>query len=160
MFIAHLPAGYLLARAPVIRHLDATPLILAGAIIPDLDLLWFYFVDAAQAHHHTYLTHRPKLWLGILICGFVWRSNPKLTAFWLGGLLHMALDSMAGAINWGWPFASLPVTMIEVPATHDWWVLSFLTHPSFMIEIAICCAAALVFWRAPRKVQAACTSPK
>jgi len=73
MFIAHLPAGYLLARHLVKRigTLPASPravtlTAMAGAIAPDLDMLYFYFIDNGQTHHHKYFSHWPILWIGLL----------------------------------------------------------------------------------------------
>ena len=64
MLIAHIPAGYLITRA-VIKKL---PLdvgielkylwVLGGAIVPDLDLLYFYLFDSSGHHHKYLLTYR------------------------------------------------------------------------------------------------------
>lgn len=62
MFIGHLPGAYLALR-PLQRRLP--PLAFAagllGSVLPDLDLIWFYFVDNHAFHHHEYITHRPIL---------------------------------------------------------------------------------------------------
>ena len=138
MFIAHLPAGYLAARMAGNRALFWG--ILLGSILPDVDLLWFLFVDGGQVHHHTYLTHRPAIWASLLLLGAVLRSK-GLLGIGLGSLLHMFLDSVTGAIAWAWPVSAEAHPFVIVPATRDWWVMSFLTHWTFLIEIAICLAA-------------------
>jgi len=63
MFIAHLPAGYMLSKGVVAlghlrrlgeqtkRRLIAAGMI--GAIIPDIDLLYFYLIDHRQHGHHS-----------------------------------------------------------------------------------------------------------
>lgn len=151
MFIAHLPAGYLLSRnLPVLRGPSCSAWVMLGSVLPDVDLLWFYIVDSASVHHHTYLTHYPAHWLMLTLVGLWIRArlgSKWLAALGLGGSLHVCLDSVVGAIDWGWPVRSLPVTLVEVPATHDWWVLSFLTHWTIAIEGLICAVAGWCWYR-------------
>ena len=55
MFVAHIPAGYLLTRYLSRGHADRKALILTGlvaSVLPDTDLLWFYLVDNRQTAHH------------------------------------------------------------------------------------------------------------
>ncbi|MBB3992622.1 hypothetical protein GGR95_000241 [Sulfitobacter undariae] len=59
MFIAHVPAAYLLSRS--LRDPQAQIALLIGSVAPDLDLTRFYFLDGQSIHHHEYLTHRPLL---------------------------------------------------------------------------------------------------
>lgn len=153
MFIGHLPAGYLLARGlratGVSRALAVG--VLFGSIAPDVDMLWWAFVDSS-VHHHTFTTHRPAVWVAVLVVGLLTRSHGLLGAG-IGGVLHMALDSIAGAIAWGWPVWTDGAPLVVVPATQDHWVLSFLVHWTFRVEIAIVCVAALVLllgWRRGR----------
>tara|TARA_R110002074_G_scaffold106625_5_gene230471 strand:+ start:14842 stop:15258 length:417 start_codon:yes stop_codon:yes gene_type:complete len=108
MFIAHVSAGYLLTRS--LRHvLNRTErlTILVGSLLPDVDLLLFYFRDGQSAHHHTYLTHRPVFWVAVVGLGLAaqrrHRSGRMLGVLGMAGLLHLILDAVGGAINWGWP---------------------------------------------------------
>lgn len=93
------------AVAPDLRPL-AVWAFLIGSIAPDIDMLLFYFLHDRQMHHHEHLTHRPALWIGILIAGLMLRSRVAsgtggvLVALSLGAVLHVALDSIAGRINW------------------------------------------------------------
>ncbi|MEO0937871.1 MAG: metal-dependent hydrolase [Pseudomonadota bacterium] len=146
MFIAHLPAGYLLSQAvpPRLRGW-----VLAGSILPDADLIVVYGLGVA-AHHHGFLTHRPALWLSVLMVALLLRRWP-LATIGLGGMLHVTLDSWAGRIDWGWPFATLPVTVMDVPARFEWWGWNFLLHPSFLIEPVIVGAAVVVWIRTIKK---------
>ncbi|MCM0684581.1 hypothetical protein [Akkermansia massiliensis] len=51
MFIAHLPAGYLLAKTIRLRTPGRKAVMTAallGAIAPDLDLFYFYTLDGAS----------------------------------------------------------------------------------------------------------------
>jgi inner membrane protein len=70
MFIAHLPAGYVLTR----RLIDRAPagdalsrrllaLGLWASVLPNLDLLYFYLIDNRQTLHHLYWPHVPVSWL-------------------------------------------------------------------------------------------------
>ena len=69
MFIAHLPAGYLLTRFVVVKrgmaHIPSfqyrtfMALGLIGSLLPDVDMLYFYLIDNRQHLHHGYWTHIP-----------------------------------------------------------------------------------------------------
>ena len=111
MFIGHLAAGYLLAitaKKQIKTNISATWIMLAsliGAVTPDLDIFYFYLIDNRQHHHHTYWTHYPITWLGLLlIFTFVYRlsSNKSLgllgLLFSLSGFVYMLLDSIVGNI--------------------------------------------------------------
>lgn len=151
MFIAHLPAGYLLARHLVKRigTLPASPravtlTAMAGAIAPDLDMLYFYFIDNGQTHHHKYFSHWPILWIGLLCMSLLAlrltkRKPLTLLAliFSLGGLLHMLLDSVVGDIWWLAPIVDQPYALFTVPARFQPWWLNFVLHWSFVIELLI-----------------------
>ena len=147
MIIGHLPAGYLAARGA--SALGAPQLywgLIAGSIAPDLDMLWFFFVDGGTVHHHTYLTHRPIMWVGVLAMGLVLRRN-FLTGMGLGGLLHLALDTIVGRVMWFWPLSDTGVTLVEVPATQSHWLLSFMVHWTFAVELALVVVALTVLRR-------------
>lgn len=158
MFIAHLPAAYLLRRlcAPSLSRATIAA-FLVGSVAPDIDMFAFYLVDGQSVHHHNYITHRPALWYIVLGLGLVWHGIRRgkisacLIASGLGALLHLMLDSIAGQIDWGWPLWELPVTLVQVPATQSHWVLSFLTHWTFLNELIICAIAILVYRRTDRR---------
>ena len=70
MFIAHLPAAYLVLKsAPFKLGATASTAFLIGSIAPDVDMAYFYLIDGRQHHHHDYLTHRPVLWYLVLLLG-------------------------------------------------------------------------------------------
>ena len=141
MLTAHLPSGYILARG-VARPLPRVmPAALVGAMLPDADMLWFQFVDAGSVHHHMYWPHIPLIWAGIAVV-----TLPVLRAFGLllpglvffaAILLHLLLDTIAGGILWGYPVTRELVTLVTVPATQSHWVLSFILHWTFLLEIAV-----------------------
>ncbi|NTV95177.1 MAG: metal-dependent hydrolase [Thiobacillus sp.] len=153
MFIAHLPAGYLTARA-YCRHAGITPLStiilagLAGGIVPDLDLVYGALVDGGRVHHHRYWTHLPLVWLAVSAAALTlcprasgWRH--VTTSFLLAAWGHLLLDSVAGDIWWLWPWFDVPFSLVAIPALHAHWVLNYLLHWTFVLELAI---VALATW--------------
>ncbi|WEJ09073.1 hypothetical protein [Sinorhizobium prairiense] len=69
MFIAHLPAGYILthciARKNETIRSRALAVGLIFSVLPDLDLLYFFLGDGRRTPHHDYWTHLPIFWLGV-----------------------------------------------------------------------------------------------
>lgn len=121
---------------------------MVGAIVPDLDLLYFYLVDARQTHHHHYFSHWPALWLALaLLSGLCLRFHRSShwaqisLAFAHGGVLHMLLDSLVGDIWWLAPLHDQPYALFSVPARYQPWWLSFMLHWSFLVELLICLIA-------------------
>lgn len=151
MLIAHLPAGYLLARrlAPRLardegeaRRLMALGLI--AAMLPDIDMLWFWLVDAQQVLHHRYWTHVPAFWLAAAAAAALLLRLARVSVPWreftvilAGVMLHLLLDSFAGGIAWAWPVDHHLYRLVEIPPRFDWWVWSFVLHWSFLAELAI-----------------------
>jgi len=156
MFIGHLPGAYLVFRAatPNLGKLAFAAAML-GAVAPDVDILWFYLIDDRGHHHHSYLTHRPIIWAGFVLIGVmlrVWapRTGTVLSFFGAGGLVHCMLDSITGEIAWLWPFSDAAYPLVTVQATHSHWILSFLNHWTFKVEIVIAVIALIVWivsWR-------------
>jgi len=142
MITAHLPSGYLLSRAARWRG----PVMLAalvGAVWPDIDLFFFYFVDDRALHHHRYWVHAPAFVLVVSLALLVltrwrWSSQfPLAVAFCGAWGLHILLDSLAGDIMWLWPFSTQLFALFTVPAIHENWIVSFLLHWTFLAELAI-----------------------
>lgn len=160
MFIGHLPGAYLIFRttAPNLGKL-AFAAAMIGAVAPDIDIFWFYLIDDRGHHHHSYLTHRPIIWASILLIGLLirqWRLQigTFLTFLGAGGLVHMLLDSITGEVAWLWPFSDATHPLVVVQATHSHWILSFLNHWTFKVEILITVIALIVFvvtWRRSKR---------
>ncbi|HEX5870580.1 MAG TPA: metal-dependent hydrolase [Longimicrobium sp.] len=163
MFIAHLPAGYLATRLvlrrqpvpePLRRKLIALGMI--ASVLPDLDLLWFYFVDHRRQVHHAYLPHLPLAWIALFAAAaLVLRLRRASRAAWLAMivvaaniLLHQVLDTLAGGIRWAWPFSRAEFVLSHVEARYEPWYLNFVLHWTFALEIALLAAA---FWYAGRR---------
>jgi hypothetical protein len=151
MFIAHLPSGYIVARV-LFKKLNNVPysrswfifFCMFGAIAPDLDLIYFYLWDQRAHHHHSYWSHYPIIWFGLLFSmGFLQKffsvKNVMLyvLGFLLCGCLHLLLDSVVGDIWWGAPFIDQPFALATVPAVFSPWWLNFIVHWSFLLEILI-----------------------
>ena len=116
---------------------------IAGSVAPDLDLIWFYLIDNRQIHHHRYLVHVPLacalvlMPLVALVHRFARPLLPAMIAFSLALLLHHLLDTPVGGILWLWPWDDRLITLVTVPARHTPWILNFLLHWSFILELVI-----------------------
>ena len=145
MFIAHIPVGLAIGRLVSQRPLkiSVTLAAITGAIFPDLDLIRFYFFDNHQRHHHDYWTHIPAVWVCLMMgWGVVMKLSKKSfgtlpLVFFIAVLSHLILDTMAGAIEWFWPFSDKGFHFVTVPASHSKWYLSFLTHWTFTVEVFV-----------------------
>lgn len=145
MFVAHLPAGYLIGKAAQARdengHRRLLFAALLGSVLPDFDLLYFYLIDGQSTLHHNYFTHLPFFWL--CVSPFLLPSRTG-RVFLVSIALHLLLDTWAGGIAWKWPFSKELLVCVTVPAAYDWWVWNFALHWSFLPEIALVGAA---FWK-------------
>ena len=153
MITAHIPSGYVLARtAGWSGGVMAAAII--GATFPDLDLIWFYFIDDRKFHHHLYWVHAPAFAfvMSLLLFAAVQRLLPQFkphaVAFGVGWGLHVLLDAPVGEIMWLWPRKNELFVPIAVPSRHDFWVWNFVLHWSFVFELAVwAIAAALLIKR-------------
>ncbi len=154
MFIAHLPAGYLLGKATAkLSGLRTEQLVMwtaIGSILPDADLLYFYLVDNQSTHHRHYVSHWPITWITLLALSVIllrWRPRFGVTFLGLsiGGLSHMVLDSVAAPVLWFAPFSKLKVELVQIPAVYENYIWSFVLHWTFAIEIFICSIAIVTF---------------
>ena len=164
MLIGHLPSGYILGRfAP--KSWRETPCFMTaamiGAVIPDIDMLYFHLVDGGRTHHHAYITHWPLFWLasGIVALSVIrllgWPHLVSVAAFFAGAMLHMVLDTVASPIMWLMPFDRHAFELVTVPATYGNWFVSFVLHWTFLLEILICAwALSLVLGRSSPEIAA------
>ena len=78
----------------------------------------------------------------ILICGLM---------LMLQSMIHMALDSVVGGILWLYPIDSTAYALFTVPAQFSHWILNFVFHWTFIIELGIVALAVISFFlRKPR----------
>lgn len=159
MFIGHAPSGYIVASLLLkrlsnssvpVKALIATGIL--GALAPDLDMIYFYLVDHRQHHHHTYVSHWPILWFGMMAASIAWmkssrRSRHAVLAFLfcLAAVVHIILDSVVGDIWWFAPFIDQPFALFTVPAIYKPWWLNFIFHWSFALELALCLWMLLIY---------------
>jgi hypothetical protein len=151
MITAHLPAAWCMARPFRARARGIMAAALLGAVLPDLDLLFFYFVDGRSLHHHRYWVHVPAFWAAVAAIALPiarrggW-LGPAL-AFLGSVLLHMILDTTVGGIMWGAPLDTRLHRLVVVPASQPHWLLSFVLHWTFALEILVWIAFASILAR-------------
>ena len=150
MLTAHLPSGYCLGKLSGL-HGWAFPAAIVGAVFPDVDMLFFHFVDHRAIHHHRYWVHIPFFWAVVagVALPLLWRSRYKLAAitFCAAIFLHLALDTIGGGIMWLAPVNADLWELVTIPARYANWSLSFLLHWTFLFEILIWVWAAYFFVR-------------
>ncbi|MFK5968823.1 MAG: metal-dependent hydrolase [Candidatus Marithrix sp.] len=166
MIVGHLPAGYIFSKLIADRlvdrqiNLDLFMLFgVVGSIAPDFDMFYFYFIDHKQHLHHTYWSHYPIIWLGLLLICLVWfqfaiKKNPALLGiiFSVNGFIHMLLDSIVGDIWWFAPFIDKPFSLFTVPNIYAPWWLNFILHWSFVLELLLWIILILLIFRLKRNV--------
>ncbi|HCC83227.1 TPA: metal-dependent hydrolase [Candidatus Uhrbacteria bacterium] len=156
MFIAHLPAGYLLTTW-LQKKFNSTKFLWLGllaSVFPDVDLIYFYLIDHRQTLHHHYFTHLPLVWLALwlliaLPC-IIFKKRTALaitTIIFANIILHFVLDSFVGGIAWLYPFSDYNLFLATVPATHNFWVWSFIFHWTFLVELTIVVWAIMLLFR-------------
>lgn len=133
MLLAHGPLGYLIAHSTK-RYWGATQrskkqrtilyvTAFVAGILPDIDLLYFYFVDAMQSHRqlptHSLLPYLTILIIGVT-CYYLFRKP-----FWsivlifsgVGAISHLMADSIIGFTILLSPFSD---QLFGLPNL-DWW---------------------------------------
>jgi len=163
MLIGHMPFGYvaskLLHRKMGQTVVSARAFIVAGVLgstAPDVDMLYFHFLDARQHNHHSYWTHFPIVWISLLATATLARALRRESAtaalafiFCLNGFAHLLLDSVVGDIRWLAPWSQQAFSLFEVQPRYATWWLNYVMHWFFVVEIALVIAA-LVLWRRSR----------
>lgn len=151
MLIAHFPAGYLASQLFNSRQSKAAVMI--GSVLPDIDLVYFYTLGGRAVVHHHYWLHKPFFWIAVLIPVLLlgrllrWKGEIPCLALSAGIFIHLCLDSITGSIFWLWPFHDAALTLVQVQALHTPWQMNFILHWTFLAEILIILAAAIVFVR-------------
>lgn len=147
MLIAHAPAGYIVNRTFNKARNQNISFLKFGLIFslwPDLDLIYFYFFDKKATFHHLYFAHLP---FALLICLLLvipfkhlkvfQRIKNYYYLFLINWFVHLILDTFTGGIAWLYPLSNKVFTLIVVPAVYSHWIISFILHWSFVIEIII-----------------------
>jgi len=146
MFLAHLPAGYLLTKKlqVVLKEKRFLLLGLIASVLPDIDIVYFYFWDNHQTLHHSYWTHIPFYWIILALISIVttslFKQKQYLTAaiiFFANIFLHLVLDTVVGRIEWLFPLSKASYYLFTVPVKYNFWAYNFIFHWSFLLEIGI-----------------------
>ena len=161
MIIAHMPAGYLLMKAISHRFEPARAKALwacglLASVLPDIDILYFYAVKFlngnSPTNHRFFFTHWPLFWLVLLggaALALIFLKKRHLVAYPLvtlaGVSLHLVLDILGAPIFYLAPFSWEPVQLVTVPSVYSWWLMNFLRHWIFLVELGICGLAAVTW---------------
>jgi len=71
--------------------------------------------------------------------------------FFVNWLLHLVLDTFTERIFWLYPLSNHSFQLIEIPAMYSHWILSFVLHWSFVMELAIITLALILFFRTRKR---------
>lgn len=120
------------------------------SILPDFDLIWFFWFDGRQIHHHRYWVHIPAFWVvvGTVSLAAFWRTRfrPYVVVAIAAVFLHLVLDSLVGGILWLSPWDNTLYQLITIRPAKPHWLFSFMLHWTFLAEVMIW-GLALAFYR-------------
>lgn len=149
MLIAHGPLSYLIAYSTrrywqaasrTRRHRTVLYAVAAVAgMFPDIDLLYYYFIDATQSHRQL-LTHSLLPYVILLLVGLICYYFGR-KPFWsivivyagIGGLSHLLTDSIIGFTILLSPFFDLPVGL----PSWNWWQQSLFMRQPLIILLGL-----------------------
>lgn len=124
-----------------------------GSLLPDVDLLWWYFISKGATPHHLFLPHVPSFWLAVLLIGFLVISRAYqawLIAFYsfiAAIFIHLVLDTHAGGIAWLYPLDNEMFYFFPVPNIYGNFVISAVLHWTFLLEVPIILLGVGLTWR-------------
>ncbi|MFC1618245.1 metal-dependent hydrolase [Patescibacteria group bacterium] len=156
MFFAHLPAGYLLTHwlAKKFNFPKYWWIAVAGSVLPDLDMLYFFFIDNRQTFHHEYWSHRPLVILTLALTTalvfYVFKQKNLLIIsmiFFANIFLHLALDSIASTILWLYPWSTAGIGLFAVSEKYSFWMFNYIFHWTFFFEIGVMVVTAFLFFK-------------
>lgn len=154
MLIGHAPLGYIIAVSlrrtfgPAVGLAVAS---IAGGLAPDIDMIRFWFIDNSQYNHRYYFTHWPFFWLlcAALLLPSLWMLRRRLLlpacGFFVGVASHLLTDTVMGPVRWFAPFYKFEYELFQIPAQFSHWILSAIGYWTFLLDIAVCMAAAVVW---------------
>lgn len=116
MLIAHGPLGYIIAETTkrwwksIITSKQRLRWVLIvgfiGGIFPDIDLFFFYFIDASQSHRQL-ITHSLLIYAFVCLCGIgvlkfsrFKYAGVLIMVFGLGTMSHVLTDMIVGMAVW------------------------------------------------------------
>jgi len=156
MLIAHAPMGYIIAKKQKVEKKSLAAASILFSVLPDFDLLYYYIFDDGKRSHHLYFPHLPIVMFGsfLILLPFMQfrpmkKFRPYISLFYINWLVHLLLDTVTGGIAWLYPLKNTLIKLIQIPAHMSHWILSFVFHYSFLIEIGIVFYAFLL-WKKSR----------
>lgn len=160
MIFVHAPAGFLTAwltrrfwqkeNLSKKQTIVLYGLTILGGLFPDVDLFYYYLVDAS-ASHREFFTHSILFYCLLFVLFYFWAWYRKsaygktaIGLFILGCLSHLFLDSL-GILALFYPLTSQTFGWSQV----EWFVNSILGRNFFAVnysgEVIIICQAIIVF---------------
>ena len=183
MIVGHIPAGYIAGHflqkwvSDPIQQKRIMKVSLVGSILPDVDMLYFYWVDKSHDHHIFY-SHIPACYAVLIPVFVLGRLHTSLRSIgnlaitlWFALMLHAVLDTVVSGILWQFPFVArhedFLIHIVDKKAIPNiWhykqvyleffglklegWVFNLLVHWSAILEYGIC-AFALCLLRKRKK---------
>ena len=121
MIFGHMPAGFLVSesfRRTAWKQFSSkqkfwlTLVLVFFSAAPDLDLFYFYFVNASL-NHRSLPSHSPLPYIAVFLIMLTIAKVRKFSFIaWLGGAMligavfgHLALDSINAGVMWLWPLS-------------------------------------------------------
>lgn len=157
MLIAHISTGYIVAKAFKQKKKSVIISSLVFSVWPDLGLVYFYLFDRSIIHRH-FFPHLPVVMvlaflitLPLYYMKFFAKMRIYYVLFFVNWLLHLVLDTFTERIFWLYPLSNHGFQLIEIPAVYSHWVISFVLHWSFVVELAIVALALILFLRARKR---------
>ena len=124
---------------------------------PDLGLIYFYLFDRSVIHRQ-FFPHLPIVMaLAFLVTlplyrmSFFKKMRIYYVLFFINWLIHLALDTFTERIFWLYPLSNHAFQLIEVPAAFSHWIISFVLHWSFVVELSISTFALILFLKARKR---------
>ena len=165
MLIAHIPAGYITSKvaSKTVKKEHTPSLVISSFIFSvwhDLDLIYFYFFDSTKTFHHLYFPHLPIVMITAFIVTLPLYCLKKFEKFriyhilfFVNWLIHLILDTFTGGIAWLYPFNNEIFLFIDIPANFNHWIISFILHWSFVIELVFVAVALILFLKTVKRRQ-------
>jgi len=151
MLIAHIPSGYIISKIYKQEKKSVVVSSLIFSVWPDLDLIYFYLFDSSVSHRH-FFPHLPIVMVVafIITLPLYWmklfeKMRIYYVLFFVNWLVHLILDTVTERIFWLYPVSNHGFQLIEVPAVFNHWIISFVLHWSFAIELTIVAFALILF---------------
>lgn len=165
MIIAHGPLGYIITEITrhwwQVSHFSKSQIrwcVVAGFIggmFPDIDLFFYYFIDASQSHRQL-LTHSVIFYLAICVVGLAirrWTRNRTkyayvaavITVFSLGAISHIVTDMIVGQVILLAPFTYELFGLVNTQWFRDSLFMRYSHVTGFGIELIVL-ATAIYLW--------------